>query len=294
LTLGISENTSIIDIDSGTNINILSYIIENNYDDNDDEENDISLDHLTGLETREDYTEDSDILDNGFEIEEPQRTYNTLLVTDRTERHHSVETLNDIEMFDYLSAYEGRLKPDDELAEDILFSSKAVLIWIINDWSVKKNVQCWTQDSSKIKLIMKCKVWDCLMRLLISLNYISCAIRIFISKTVHFMLIVKNLFSFYVKFEILLYFLLFCRLWNVNKDVNMRNDVWNEMHRTYMKKSSENHFWTRITDRNYQITDHNNEICSLVRSVKKVQKLRTAILKCRTVIIGAGSANLQF
>jgi hypothetical protein len=34
----------------------------------------------------------------------------------------------------------------------------------------------------------------------------------------YFMLIVKNLFSFYVEFEILLYFLLFCRLLNENKD----------------------------------------------------------------------------
>jgi hypothetical protein len=101
------------------------------------------------------------------------------------------------------------------------------------------------------------------------------------------MLIVKILFSFYVEFEILLYFLLFCRLWNVNKDVNMRNDAWNEMNRTYTKKSSEKHFWTKITDRN-------NGICSLVRSVKKVQKLRIAILKYRTTIFGAGSANLQF
>jgi hypothetical protein len=62
------------------------------------------------------------------------------------------------------------------------------------------------------------------------------------------MLIVKNLFSFYVEFEILVYFLLFCRLCNVNKDVNMRNDAWNEMDWTYMKKSSEKYFWTRIVD----------------------------------------------
>jgi hypothetical protein len=96
----------------------------------------------------------------------------------------------------------------------------------------------------------------------------------------YFMLIVKNLFSFYVEFEILLHFLLFYRLWNVNKDVNMRNDAWNEMDRTYTKKSSKKHFWTKITDRNY-------EIFSLVRSVKKVQKLRTVIFR-------AGSANLQF
>jgi hypothetical protein len=72
------------------------------------------------------------------------------------------------------------------------------------------------------------------------------------------MLIVKNLFSFYVEFEILLYFLLFYRLWNVNKDVNMRNDAWNEMDRTYTKKSSEN---------------------------TSGQKLRTAIIKLRTAIM---------
>jgi hypothetical protein len=69
-------------------------------------------------------------LDNDFKIEEPQRTYNTLLVTDRTERHHSVEMLNDIEMFDYLSAYEGRLKPDMndiEIFFSLLFSHVVLL-----------------------------------------------------------------------------------------------------------------------------------------------------------------------
>jgi hypothetical protein len=98
------------------------------------------------------------------------------------------------------------------------------------------------------------------------------------------MLIVKNLFSFYVEFEILLYFSLFCMLWNVNKDVNMRNDAWNKMGRTYTKKSSEKHFWTKFADRNYQIMDRNNEIFSLVRFDKKVQKLRTVIfgLEART------------
>jgi hypothetical protein len=110
----------------------------------------------------------------------------------------------------------------------------------------------------------------------------------------YFMLIVKNLFSFYVEFEILLHFLLFYRLWNVNKDVNMRNDVWNEMGRTYTKKLSEKHFWTKFTDRNYQfadrnyqITDHNYGICSLVRSDKKVQK-------CRTVIFGLEARTCSF
>jgi hypothetical protein len=103
----------------------------------------------------------------------------------------------------------------------------------------------------------------------------------------HFMLIVNNLFSFYIEFEILLHFLLFYRLWNVNKDVDMRNDAWNIMDRTYTKKSSEKHFWTKFADRNYGI-------CSLVRSDKKVQKLRTAILKCRTIIFGLEARTCSF
>jgi hypothetical protein len=94
------------------------------------------------------------------------------------------------------------------------------------------------------------------------------------------MLIVKNLFSFYAEFEILLHFLLFYRLWNVNKDVNMINDAWNEMDRTYTKKSSEKHFWTKTANRNY-------EIFSMVRSVKKVQK-------CRTVIFGLEAQTCSF
>jgi hypothetical protein len=49
------------------------------------------------------------------------------------------------------------------------------------------------------------------------------------------------------------------------------------MDQTYTKKSSEKHFWTKFADRNYQIADRNYGICSLVRSDKKVQKLRTAI-----------------
>jgi hypothetical protein len=108
------------------------------------------------------------------------------------------------------------------------------------------------------------------------------------------MLIVKNLFSFYVEFEILLHFLLFYRLWNVNKDVNMRNDAWNIMDRTYTKKSSEKHFWTKFADHNYQIADRNNGICSLVRSDKKVQKLRITILKCRTIIFGLEARTCSF
>jgi hypothetical protein len=73
------------------------------------------------------------------------------------------------------------------------------------------------------------------------------------------MLIVKNLFSFYVEFEILLHFLLFCRLWNENNDVNMRNETWNEMDQTYTNKK--------------------------VKSTSG-RNLRTVIIKLRTAIMG--------
>jgi hypothetical protein len=63
----------------------------------------------------------------------------------------------------------------------------------------------------------------------------------------YFMLIVMNIFSFYIEFEILMYFLLDYRLWSVNEDINMRNEAWSEMDRTYTKKSSEKHF----LDKNY-------------------------------------------
>jgi hypothetical protein len=101
------------------------------------------------------------------------------------------------------------------------------------------------------------------------------------------MLIVKNLFSFYVKFEILLYLLLFCRFWNVNNDVNMRTEVWNEINRTYTKNQVKSTPGQELRTAIIKIADRNNGILSLVHSVKKVQKLRTAIIR-------AGSVNLQF
>jgi hypothetical protein len=66
------------------------------------------------------------------------------------------------------------------------------------------------------------------------------------------MLIVKNLFSFCIEFEILLHLFLVFRLWSINEDINMKNEAWSKTDRTYTKKSSEKHFWTRIADRNYQ------------------------------------------
>jgi hypothetical protein len=101
------------------------------------------------------------------------------------------------------------------------------------------------------------------------------------------MVIVKNLLSFYVEFEIMLYFLLFCRLWSVNKDVNVRNEAWSEMDRTYTKNQVKSTSGQELRTVIIKIVDRNNGIRSLVRAVKKVQKLRT-------VFIGAGSANLRF
>jgi hypothetical protein len=48
-------------------------------------------------------------------------------------------------MFDRLGANEFQLRSDDELAENKIFASKSVLSWIICDWSVRKNIQCWVQ-----------------------------------------------------------------------------------------------------------------------------------------------------
>jgi hypothetical protein len=46
-------------------------------------------------------------------------------------------------MFDRLGANESRLGLDDELAENRIFASISALNWVICDWSVRKNVQCW-------------------------------------------------------------------------------------------------------------------------------------------------------
>jgi hypothetical protein len=70
---------------------------------------------------------------NGSEDEKIQTFDTTLLVTGRTKRQHSVEALNNFEMFDRLGANESRLGLGDELAENIIFASKSVLNWIICD-----------------------------------------------------------------------------------------------------------------------------------------------------------------
>jgi hypothetical protein len=60
-------------------------------------------------------------------------------------------------MFDRLGANESLLGLDDKLAENKIFASKSALNWVICDWSARKNIQCWVQESYKIQLIMKCK-----------------------------------------------------------------------------------------------------------------------------------------
>jgi hypothetical protein len=52
-------------------------------------------------------------------------------------------------MFDRLGANEARLGLDDELVENRIFASKSVFNLVICDWSVRKNVQCWVQESYK-------------------------------------------------------------------------------------------------------------------------------------------------
>jgi hypothetical protein len=77
----------------------------------------------------------------------------------------TVEALNNFEMFDRLGANESRLRHDDELAENRIFASKSTLNWVICNWSVRKNIQCWIQESYKTRLIMKCKEENCPWRL---------------------------------------------------------------------------------------------------------------------------------
>jgi hypothetical protein len=130
-----------------------------------DEQDDGSSYYSNEEETGEDYTEQSDFSIDESEDEEIQRCDTTLLVTGRIERHHPVEALDNFEMFDRLDANESLLGPNDELAENRIFASKSALNWVICDWSVRKNVQCWVQESCKTQLIMKCKEGNCPWRL---------------------------------------------------------------------------------------------------------------------------------
>jgi hypothetical protein len=104
-------------------------------DDHDDrdEQDDGSPYYSSEEEVVEDYTKQSDTSINQSEDEKIQTFDTTLLVTGRTERQHSVEALNNFEMFDRLGANESRLGLDDELTENTIFASKSALNWIICD-----------------------------------------------------------------------------------------------------------------------------------------------------------------
>jgi hypothetical protein len=133
--------------------------------DDQDEQDDGGPYYSNEEKTGEDYSEQSDFLIDESEDEEIQRCDTTLLVTGRTKRHHPVEALNNFEMFDRLGTNESLLGLDDELAENKIFASKSALNWVNCDWSVKKNVQCWIQESYKTRLIMKCKEGSCPWRI---------------------------------------------------------------------------------------------------------------------------------
>jgi hypothetical protein len=102
----------------------------------------------------------------------------------------------------------------------------------------------------------------------------------------HFILIVINFFSFYDEFEILLHFVLDFMYWSLNEDINVRNEDWSKMDRICTKKSSGRHFLDKIAERNYQNYGPQSWELLPANSVKKW-------LELRTVIIDAGSANLN-
>jgi hypothetical protein len=152
--IGRTEEQNNIDDKSSVDPTIME--LSDDYDDQ-DEKDDGGPYYSNEEETREDYTEQSDISIDKSEDEEIQRCDTTLLVTGRTERHYLVEALNNFEMFDRLGANESLLGLDNELAENKIFASKSALNWVICDWSVRENVQRWIQESCKTRLIMKCK-----------------------------------------------------------------------------------------------------------------------------------------
>jgi hypothetical protein len=96
-----------------------------------DEQDDAGMYDSSEVKTGEDYTKQSNFSNDESKNEEIQRCDTTLLVTERTERQHLVEALNNFEMFDHLGANESRLGHDDELAENRIFTSKLALNWVI-------------------------------------------------------------------------------------------------------------------------------------------------------------------
>jgi hypothetical protein len=138
----ISRTEERYNIDGRSSVDPTVMKLSDDHDDQDEQDDDGPY-YSSEEETREDYIKQSDTSINESEDEEIQRCDTTLLVTRRTERQYPVEALNNFQMFDRLSANESRLGLDDKLAENRIFTSKSALNWIICDWSVRKNVQCW-------------------------------------------------------------------------------------------------------------------------------------------------------
>jgi hypothetical protein len=151
-------------IDDRSSVDPTTMELSDDHDDHDEQDN--GGPYYSNEEvTWEDYTEQSDISIDESKDEKIQRCDTTLLVTGRTERQHPVEPLNNFEIFDCLGANESLLDFDNELDENKIFASKSALNWIICDWSVRKNIQCWVQESWKTRLIMKYKEGSCPWRL---------------------------------------------------------------------------------------------------------------------------------
>jgi hypothetical protein len=171
-------------IDGRSSVDPMIMKLSDDHDDQ-DEQDDGGPYYSKEKETGEDYTEQSDISIDKSEDEKIQRCDTTLLVTERTERHHPAEVLNNFEMFDRLGANESLLGLNDELAENKIFASKSALNWVICDWSVRKNIQCWVQKNYKTRLIMKYKEESCHWRLYARPEESSTTWRIITNKNPH-------------------------------------------------------------------------------------------------------------
>jgi hypothetical protein len=112
--IGMTEEQYNIDDRSSVDPTVME--LSDDHDDQ-DEQDDGGPYYSSEEETWEDYTEQSDTLIDESEDEEIQRCDTTLLVTERTERQHPVEVLNNFEVFDRLGVNKSRLGLDDELVK---------------------------------------------------------------------------------------------------------------------------------------------------------------------------------
>jgi hypothetical protein len=79
----------------------------------------------------------------------------------------------------------------------------------------------------------------------------------------HFVLIVRNVFSFYAEFEVLLHFVFDFRYWSQNKNDNMRNEAQSEMNWIARRNQVKIKFWTKLRTTILRIMDCNPRRYSL-------------------------------